>query len=127
MATFHRFAFTHRKEEVGTICLLCFSNLISDPFSSSSLGLFSQLPLLRTFLTFHSHFIVPSFIAVLFSYDDDPIACQVTGLVHKLCDVTEADGDGSICDNFIAGVLDRLSYAVLAWSPRQVYMVPNVR
>lgn len=119
-------------EEGGTICLLCFSNLISDPFSptvhvSYALSQFSQAlsqpPFLRTFLTFHSHLIVAPFVAALSSFDDDPIVRQLTDLVRHLCDITEIDGDGSLCDDFIARVSDRLSSGALAWSRRQVYMV----
>ena len=37
--------------------------------------------------------------------------------------MSEADGDGSLCDDFLARVSDRLSSGALAWSRRQVYMV----
>ncbi|TYK01656.1 protein PRD1 isoform X1 [Cucumis melo var. makuwa] len=117
-------------QEGGIICLLCFSNLISDPLSSTvhvsyALSQFSQAlsqpAVLRTFLTFHSHFIVAPFVAALCSFDDHSIARQLTDLVRHLCDVTEVDGHGSLCDDFIARFSDRLSSGSLAWSRRQLH------
>ncbi|XP_022929798.1 protein PRD1 [Cucurbita moschata] len=119
-------------QEGGSICLLCFSNLISDPLSptvhvsyalSQLSQALSQPPFLRTFLSFHSHFVVAPFVLALCSFDDGPVARQLTDLVRELCDVSEADGDGSLCDDFLARVSDRLSSGALAWSRRQVYML----
>lgn len=128
----HRSSLCLHTQEGGTICLLCFSNLISDPLSptvhvSYALSQLSQAlaqpPFLRTFLTFHSHFIVSPFVAALCCFDDEPIARQLTDLVRQLCDFSAADGDGSLSEDFIARVSDRLSSGALAWSRRQVYMV----
>ncbi|XP_022150396.1 protein PRD1 isoform X2 [Momordica charantia] len=128
----HRSSLCLHTQEGGTICLLCFSNLISDPLSptvhvSYALSQLSQAlaqpPFLRTFLTFHSHFIVSPFVAALCCFDDEPIARQLTDLVRQLCDFSAADGDGSLSEDFIARVSDRLSSGALAWSRRQVYML----
>ncbi|KAM1049872.1 hypothetical protein ACFX11_031935 [Malus domestica] len=122
----HRSTLILQTKQGGSICLLCFSNLISNPQSptvhvSYALSQLSQAisdpPFLRSLLTFHSHFLVSPLVHALSSFDDDPIARQVVRLVSALCDLADA----SLSADFVARVSDRLSSGSLAWSRRQVY------
>ncbi|PRQ38312.1 hypothetical protein RchiOBHm_Chr4g0412451 [Rosa chinensis] len=122
----HRSTLVLQTKQGGSICLLCFSNLISNPQSptvhvSYALSQLSQAlsepPFLRSLLTFHSHLLVSPLVQTLASFDDDPIARQVVDLVTGLCD----SGDPSLAAEFIARLSDLLSSGALAWSRRQVY------
>ncbi|XP_024192213.1 protein PUTATIVE RECOMBINATION INITIATION DEFECT 1 isoform X2 [Rosa chinensis] len=122
----HRSSLVLQTKQGGSICLLCFSNLISNPQSptvhvSYALSQLSQAlsdpPFLRSLLTFHSHLLVSPLVQTLTSFDDDRIARQVVDLVSGLCD----SGDPSLAAEFVARLSDRLSSGALAWSRRQVY------
>ncbi|KAI3723149.1 hypothetical protein L2E82_34541 [Cichorium intybus] len=114
--------------EGGSICLVCLSNLISNPNSATvhvSYALsqlsqaISQPPFLHNLLTFHPHFLVSPLITALSSLEDEPLAKQTIDLISKLC----SSGDCSIYSEFVARVSDRLSSGSLAWSRRQIYML----
>ena len=124
----HRSSLNLQTQEGGSICLLCFSNLISNAHSptihvsyalSQLSRALSQPHFLNSVLTFHPHFLVSPLIAAISSFDDEPIACQVIDLILALC----ASEDASVYANFVARVSDRLASGDLGWSCRQLYMV----
>ncbi|KAK6944558.1 hypothetical protein RJ641_025660 [Dillenia turbinata] len=112
--------------EGGTICLLCFSNLISDSSSptfhvtyalSQLSQALSQPQFLQSLLMFHSHFLISPLLRALSSFDDDPIADQITNLIVRLSE----SGGSSVFGDFLMRITDQLSSGSLAWSRRQVY------
>ncbi|CAA6667928.1 unnamed protein product [Spirodela intermedia] len=136
----HRAAVVMETAEGGSICLVCFSNLVADPGAPShhvSYAL-SQLSraicggggsFLRELRAFHGHLLVLPLVQVLSSFDDEPLACQAIDLVSDLCSGGSECADSSVnpCESlardFIARIADRLSSGTLAWSRRQVYTV----
>ncbi|KAB1213495.1 Protein PRD1 [Morella rubra] len=124
----HRSTLILKTQQGGSICLLCFSNLLSNPLSptlyisyalSQLSQALSQPQFLHSILSFHSHFLVSPLVKALSSYDDDPIARQVTDIIVDLC----GSDDGSLCGEFVARVSDMLASGTLAWSRRQVFML----
>ncbi|CAB4293776.1 unnamed protein product [Prunus armeniaca] len=123
----HRSTLLLRTKQGGSICLLCFSNLVSNPesptvhvsyaLSQLSQAISSDPPFLRSLVDFHPHFLVSPLVHALSSFDDDPIARQVVHLISVLCESSGA----SISADFVARVSDRLSSGALAWSRRQLY------
>ncbi|KAK9062504.1 hypothetical protein SSX86_019691 [Deinandra increscens subsp. villosa] len=114
--------------EGGSICLVCLSNLISNPNSptvhvSYALSQFShaisQPIFLHNLLTYHPHFLVSPLITTIASFEDEPLAKQTIDLISELC----SSGDCSIYGEFVARVSDRLSSGSLSWSRRQIYML----
>nr|GME03957.1 protein PRD1 [Ipomoea batatas] len=127
----HRTTLILPTEEGGSICLLCFSNLISNPrsptvhvsYALSQLSIaLSQSQFRHAFFTFHSHFLISPLVAVLSSFHDDPIAQQTVDLIVQICDAANFE----VFQEFVARVSDRLSAGSLAWSRRQHYTVRNV-
>ncbi|KAL5542709.1 hypothetical protein UlMin_010419 [Ulmus minor] len=124
----HRSTLILNTQEGGSICLLCFSNLISDPLSptlhvsyalSQLSHALSQPPFLRSLLTFHPLLLVSPLVRALSSFDDDAIARQLLDLIPLLC----TSANSSVLEEFVARVSDRLSSGALAWSRRQVFML----
>lgn len=121
--------------EGGSICLLCLSNLLSNPNSptvhvsyalSQLFQALSQPLFLRSFLTFHSHFLISPLVSVLSSFDDKPIAKQTIDLIVNICEASNNHSEHNnedVYKEFVARVSDRLSSGSLAWSRRQLYMV----
>lgn len=114
--------------EGGSICLLCLSNLISNPnsptvhvsYALSQLSqALSQPQFLHSLLTFHPHFLISPLVAALSSFDDEPIAKQVIDLIMQLCGSSEE----SVYGEFVARVSDRVASGALAWGRRQVFTV----
>ncbi|MCD7447692.1 hypothetical protein HAX54_032885 [Datura stramonium] len=115
-------------DEGGSICLLCLSNLISNPrsptvhvsyaLSQLSIALF-QPSFRQTFFTFHSHFLISPLVGVLSSFNDEPIANQTMDLIMQLCESPDCD----VHAEFVARLADRLSSGSLAWSQRQFHTV----
>lgn len=115
-------------DEGGSICLLCLSNLISNPrsptvhvsyaLSQLSIALF-QPSFRQTFFTFHSHFLISPLVGVLSSFYDEPIAKQTMDLIMQLCEAPDCD----VHAEFVARLADRLSSGSLAWSQRQLHSV----
>ncbi|XP_010318924.1 protein PUTATIVE RECOMBINATION INITIATION DEFECT 1 [Solanum lycopersicum] len=113
-------------DEGGSICLLCLSNLISNPrsptvhvsyaLSQLSIALF-QPSFRQTFFTFHSHFLISPLVGVLSSFYDEPIAKQTMDLIMQLCEAPDCD----VHAEFVARLADRLSSGSLAWSQRQLH------
>lgn len=116
-------------DEGGSICLLCLSNLISNPrsptvhvsYALSQLSIALSQPSFRqSFFTFHSHFLISPLVGVLSSFDDESIAKQTTDLIiHQLCEAP----DCNVHAEFVTRLVDRLSSGSLAWSQRQLYTV----
>ncbi|XP_022869978.1 protein PRD1 isoform X4 [Olea europaea var. sylvestris] len=121
--------------EGGSICLLCLSNLLSNPNSptvhvsyalSQLFQALSQPLFLRSFLTFHSHFLISPLVSVLSSFDDKPIAKQTIDLIVNICEASNNHSEHNnedVYKEFVARVSDRLSSGSLAWSRRQLYML----
>ncbi|KAI3735120.1 hypothetical protein L6452_14608 [Arctium lappa] len=114
--------------EGGSICLVCLSNLISNPnsptvhvsYALSQLShAISQPPFIHTLLTFHPHFLISPLMSALSSIEDEPLAKQMIDVINELC----RSGDCSIYTEFVARVSDRLSSGSLYWSQRQTYML----
>ncbi|KAL1350072.1 hypothetical protein HN51_026526 [Arachis hypogaea] len=124
----HRSSLNLRSQLGGSICLLCFSNLVSNPLSPTvhvSYALFqierslSHPPFLRSVLAFHPHFLLCPLVAALSSFDDEPIAAQIIRLIVNLC----ASNDPSVRQEFVSRVSDRIASGTLAWSSRQLHMI----
>lgn len=114
--------------EGGSICLVCLSNLISNPnsptvhvsYALSQLShAISQPQFLHNLLTFHPHFLVSPLVTAISSFDDEPLAKQMIDVINELI----RNGDCSVYGEFVARVSDRLCSGSLSWSRRQVYMV----
>lgn len=125
----HRSCFNIQTHQGGSICLHCFSNLVSNPLSptihvsyalSNLSRSLSHPPFLRSILTFHPHFLLSPLVTALSSFDDEPIAEQIVDLILLLS--ASADDD-SVCREFVARVSDRISSGALAWTSRQLHMV----
>ncbi|GMH29446.1 hypothetical protein Nepgr_031289 [Nepenthes gracilis] len=125
----HRPSLILQTQEGGCICLLCFSNLISNPSSptfqvSYALSQLShaicQPDFLQNLLTFHVHIIMSPLVQCLSSFDDEPIAVQIIDLIFELCNTA---GDSSVFGEFVARIADQLSTSALAWNRRQVYVL----
>lgn len=130
----HRSTLMLPTEEGGSICLLCLSDLLSNPKSptihvSYALSQLSQAldqpHFFQSLLTFHSHFLISPLVAVLSNFDDEPIAKQSIDLIQILCDGSRNNCNGNqvLHRDFVARVSDFLSSGSLAWSRRQLYMV----
>ncbi|CAK9139716.1 unnamed protein product [Ilex paraguariensis] len=124
----HRSSLILQTLEGGNICLLCVSNLISNPksptvhvsYALSQLShALSQPQFLHSLLTFHSHFLVSPLVQALSSFDDEPIANQIIDLIIQICSAEDCEAYGE----FVTRVGDKLSSGALGWSRRQVYMV----
>ncbi|KAF4365046.1 hypothetical protein F8388_001794 [Cannabis sativa] len=125
----HRSSMILQTNEGGSICLICFSNLISEPHSPtlhvsyalSQLSIaISQPPFLRSLLSFHPLLLVSPLVSALSSFDDAPLARQIVDLVAALC--ASADSEhSSVHGSFVARVSDRLSSGALCWSRRQLH------
>ncbi|GLT71030.1 hypothetical protein SLA2020_430750 [Shorea laevis] len=122
----HRSTLILHTQQGGSICLLCFSNLVADPLSPtlhvsyalSQLSLaVSQPQFLHSLRSLHSHLLVSPLVKALSSFDDEPIARQLIDLILNLC----GSGDGSLCAQFVAMLSDRLASGALGWSRRQVF------
>ncbi|CAJ2668133.1 unnamed protein product [Trifolium pratense] len=122
----HRSTLNLQTNQGGTICLVCFSNLISNPLSPtihvsyalSQLSRSLSIPqFLHSIVTFHPHFLVSPLVTALSSFDDEPIAEQLVHLIVNL----SASSDASVCREFVARVSDRISSGALGWSPRQLH------
>lgn len=114
--------------EGGVLCLVCLSNLISNPksptihvsYALSQLShALSQNEFVDSIVTFHPHFLVSPLIHSLASFNDAPIAKQIVDLVLQICEFADSDVYG----DFVARISDRLSSGSLAWSRQQIYTV----
>ncbi|TYI38348.1 hypothetical protein ES332_A02G020300v1 [Gossypium tomentosum] len=124
----HRTTLSIRTQQGGSICLLCLSNLISNPRAptlhvsyvlSQLSDALSQPLFLTSLLSFHPHFLISPLLHALSSFDDDPIAQQLIDIISALC----ASASDSVTADFIAQVAEKLSSGALAWSRRQLYML----
>ncbi|XP_017975720.1 PREDICTED: protein PRD1 isoform X1 [Theobroma cacao] len=124
----HRTTLCLRTQQGGSICLLCFSNLISNPcaptlhvsYALSQLSHALSQPLfLNSLLSFHPHFLISPLLHALSSFDDDPIAQQLIDIITALC----ASANASVTADFVTQVAEQLSSGTLAWSRRQLYLL----
>ncbi|KAH1226931.1 Protein PRD1 [Glycine max] len=115
-------------DEGGSLCLVCFSNLVSNPLSPtvhvsyalSQLSRSLSIPhFLQSLLTFHPHFLLSPLLAALSSFHDQPIAAQLTHLILSL----SSSADPSLCSQFIARISDRIASAALGWTSPQLHMI----
>ncbi|MCL7029782.1 hypothetical protein MKW94_004213 [Papaver nudicaule] len=145
----HRSSLRIETKQGGSICILCFVNLISNPnspiihisyaLSQLSQAISSNPPVfLDKLLSFHVHLIINPLTSVLSNFDDEPVANQTIDLISVLCKSggggggggeEEDDGGGggegcrSVSREFIVRISDFLSSGSLAWSRRQIYML----
>ncbi|KAL0403772.1 UNVERIFIED_CONTAM: protein putative RECOMBINATION INITIATION DEFECT 1 [Sesamum radiatum] len=100
----HRSTLILPTAEGGSICLLCLSNLLSNPksptvhlsYALSQLSqALSQPHFFHTLLTLHSHFLISLLISVLSNFDNEPIAKQTIDLIQRLCDGSSSSGNGN--------------------------------
>ncbi|XVF65383.1 hypothetical protein PTKIN_Ptkin09bG0244200 [Pterospermum kingtungense] len=126
----HRTTLSLRTQQGGSICLLCLSNLISNPraptlhvsYALSQLSNALSQPLfLNSLLSFHPHFLISPLLHALSSFDDDPIAQQLIDIISALC--ASASANATVTADFVSQVADKLSSGALAWSRRQLYML----
>ncbi|KAK7306414.1 hypothetical protein VNO77_44353 [Canavalia gladiata] len=124
----HRSSMNLQTHQGGSICLVCFSNLVSNSLSPtihvsyalSQLSRSLSIPsFLHSILTFHPHFLVSPLVTALSSFHDEPIAAQLTHLILVL----SASADPSVCREFVARVSDRISSGDLGWSSPQLHML----
>ncbi|KMT14804.1 hypothetical protein BVRB_3g065300 isoform A [Beta vulgaris subsp. vulgaris] len=124
----HRSSLILKTEEGGCICLLCFTNLISNPNSptfhvsyafSQLIHAVSQPSFLSHLLSYHFHLILSPLVHSLSSFDDEQICRQVIDLVSDLSDV----GGFSVSADFVARIADVLSSGEFCWSRRQFYLL----
>ncbi|KAL9276476.1 hypothetical protein ACSQ67_025978 [Phaseolus vulgaris] len=94
----------------ASICLVCFSNLLSNPLSPtvhvsyalSQLSRSLSLPhFLQSLLKFHAHFLLSPLVAALSSFHDEPIAAQLTHLILA----HSASADPSVSREFATRML----------------------
>ncbi|PIN25504.1 hypothetical protein CDL12_01756 [Handroanthus impetiginosus] len=130
----HRTTLILPTDEGGSICLLCLSNLLSNPrsptvhvsYALSQLSqALSQPQFLHSILTFHSHFLISPLVAVLSNFDDEPLAKQTIDLIQRLCGGSNSNGNENedVHKEFVARVSDWLSGGSFTWSRRQLYML----
>ncbi|KAG8369575.1 hypothetical protein BUALT_Bualt14G0027600 [Buddleja alternifolia] len=133
----HRSTLIIPTAEGGSICLLCLSNLLSNPksptvhvsYALSQLSqALSQPQFLHSLLSFHPHFLISPLVSVLSIFEDEPIAKQTIDLILRLCDAsnsntTGGNGNEDVHREFVSRVSDWISSRSLAWSRRQLYML----
>ncbi|TKY47801.1 PRD1 protein [Spatholobus suberectus] len=124
----HRSSLNLQTHEGASICLVCFSNLISNPLSPtfhvsyalSQLSRSLSIPhFLQSVLTFHPHFLISPLVSALSSFHDEPIAAQLTHLILAL----SASAHPSVCREFVARVSDRVSSGALGWASTQLHVI----
>ncbi|KAI9114991.1 hypothetical protein K1719_014004 [Acacia pycnantha] len=124
----HRSSLKLHTQQGGSICLLCFSNLISNPLSptihvsyalSQLSRALSQPIFLHSLLTFHPHFLTSPLVTAISSFDDEPIASHLIQLILSLSSTDHP----SLYGDFLSRVSDRLSTGSLAWGCRQLHML----
>lgn len=127
----HRSSLNLQTNQGGSICLVCFSNLVSNPHSPtihvsyalSQLSRSLSIPnFLHSIITFYPHFLISPLVAALSSFDDEPIATQLIQLILTL----SASADPSVCREFVARVSDCVSSGALGWSSRQLHSVSSI-
>ncbi|RZC62079.1 hypothetical protein C5167_023854 [Papaver somniferum] len=144
----HRSSLRIETKQGGSVCILCFVNLISSPnsplihisyaLSQLSQAISSSTVFLNKLLSFHIHLIINPLTSVLSNFDDEPVANQTIDLISVLCKSDYAGGGGgggdsvdddggegyrSVSREFIVRISDFLSSGSLAWSRRQIYML----
>ncbi|KAI3996709.1 hypothetical protein MKX01_041009 [Papaver californicum] len=141
----HRTSLRIETKQGGSICILCFVNLISSPnspiihvsyaLSQLSQAISSSTVFYNKLLSFHIHLIINPLASILSNFDDEPLANQTINLISILCksdvsgggdnddDDDDSEGYRSVSREFIVRISDCLSSGSLAWSRRQIYML----
>ena len=106
----------------GSICLLCFSNLISNPLSPT-LHVSYALSQISKFLisSSHSHFLVSPLLKALSSFDDQSIANQLITLILNL-----SSSSSSFSAHFVATLSHHLASRALAWTRPHLFTVFSI-
>ncbi|KAL5997210.1 hypothetical protein ACLOJK_008140 [Asimina triloba] len=114
----------------GSICLMCFSNLVSGAASappihlSYALSQISQAIRSPAFVlslqTFHAHLLFSPLSHAVVSLRDEPLARQASDLIADLCTASPA-----FLPDFVARISDLISSGALAWSPGQIHAVSS--
>ncbi|KAB5569671.1 hypothetical protein DKX38_003464 [Salix brachista] len=112
----------------GSICLHCFSNLITNPnaptfhvsYALSQLSLaFSHPHFLPSLLSLHPHFLTSPLLRSLSFFNDDSIARNLISLITAL-----SSSSSSVCSEFVARLAHLISSSSTAWStPSQLYLL----
>ncbi|KAL5703103.1 hypothetical protein ACHQM5_028237 [Ranunculus cassubicifolius] len=123
----HRSSLQLKTTEGGSICLLCFINLITNPNSptihiSYALSQLSQAisdhQFLQTLRNFHSHLLISPLTHLITNCNDESIARQTVEMILSLCG---RDDESEVCVDFVARIADKLCDGDLGWSRRQIY------
>ena len=106
----------------GSICLLCFSNLLSNPLSPT-LHVSYALSQISKFLisSSHSHFLVSPLLKALSSFDDQSIANQLINLILNL-----SSSSSSFSAHFVATLSHHLAFRALAWTRPHLFTVFSI-
>ncbi|KAJ6686937.1 PROTEIN PRD1 [Salix purpurea] len=112
----------------GSICLHCFSNLITNPnaptfhvsYALSQLSLaFSHPHFLPSLLSLHPHFLTSPLLRSLSFFNDDSIARNLISLITAL-----SSSSSSVCSEFVTRLAHLISSSSTAWStPSQLYLL----
>ena len=118
----HRSTLNLQSQQGGSICLLCFSNLISNPLSPT-LHVSYALSQISKFLisSSHSHFLVSPLLKALSSFDDQPIANQLINLILNL-----SSSSSSFSAHFVATLSHHLASRALAWTRPHLFTVFSI-
>lgn len=125
----HRSSLNLRTVEGGSICLICFSNLMNYSQSptvhvSYALAQFSiavsHRPFLEIVVRFHSHLLVSPLVQALVEFDDEKISDQIVDLVSEICRYAD---DSAVCGDFVTRISYVFCSGCLAWSKRQATVV----
>lgn len=118
----HRSTLNLQSQQGGSICLLCFSNLISNPLSPT-LHVSYALSQISKFLisSSHSHFLVSPLLKALSSFDDQSIANQLINLILNL-----SSSSSSFSAHFVATLSHHLASRALAWTRPHLFTVFSI-
>ena len=118
----HRSTLNLQSQQGGSICLLCFSNLLSNPLSPT-LHVSYALSQISKFLisSSHSHFLVSPLLKALSSFDDQSIANQLINLILNL-----SSSSSSFSAHFVATLSHHLASRALAWTRPHLFTVFSI-
>ncbi|CAN1253212.1 Protein PUTATIVE RECOMBINATION INITIATION DEFECT 1 [Linum perenne] len=123
----HRSSLTIATVEGGSICLVCFSNLITNSAALSHhvsyaltqlTAALSQPRFLETLLTFHPHFLVSPLLHALSLFSDPSIARLLFHLISTLSSAAAA-----VAPHFLTGLADLISSSSSAWIPAHLHIL----
>ncbi|CAN0916350.1 Protein PUTATIVE RECOMBINATION INITIATION DEFECT 1 [Linum grandiflorum] len=123
----HRSGLSIATRQGGSICLVCISNLITNPAALSHqvsyaltqlTAALSQPRFLEILLTFHPHFLVSPLLHALSLFPDPSIASLLFHLIFTL-----SSSAAVIAPHFLAGLADLISSSSAAWTPIHLHIL----